>query len=188
MMISPWSLIWVFNTCTSGKSSGIEIIADLGSGLLVFIKKSRFIGVIFEVLLCYFFGACLILPHLIYSAIPLHLVVCTENPKEPSRYLNVDSYVDWGQQVLRYQAQGDFSQISLVFTLDEQAITSLGDCLDEQALAQLSGMKGKEYPDEKTFISTLIQHLGPELFAPKGKAICQAADVGRRKFQEKFTS
>lgn len=103
-----------------------------------------------------------------------------------SRYLNVDSYVDWAQQVWRYQAQDDFSQISLIFTLDEKAITSLGDYLDEQTLAQLSGMKGKEYPDEKTFISTLIQHLGPELFARKGKAICQAADVGRRKFQEKL--
>jgi len=103
-----------------------------------------------------------------------------------SRYLNVDSYVDWAQQVLHYQAQGDFSQISLVFTLDEQAIISLADCLDEQPLAQLSGMKGKEYPDEKTFISNLIQHLGPELFAQKGKPICQAADIGRRKFQEKL--
>jgi hypothetical protein len=103
-----------------------------------------------------------------------------------SRYLNVDSYVDWGQQVLLYQAQGDFSQISWGFTLDEPAITSLADCLDEQTLAQLSGMKGQEYPDEKIFISTLIQHLGPELFAQKGKTICQAADVGRRKFQEKL--
>jgi hypothetical protein len=70
--------------------------------------------------------------------------------------------------------------------LDEKTVSAVGDCLDEKMLFQLSGMKGKTYPDEKAFSNALSQYIGPELFEHKGKAICRAADVGRRRFQEKL--
>jgi hypothetical protein len=103
-----------------------------------------------------------------------------------ARYLNVDSYVYWAQQVLAYQQQDDFSQISSAFTLNQKTVALLADKLDDKAVTQLSAMKGKTYPDEKTFTQTLIKHIGPELFEQKGKVICQAADVGRSRFQEKL--
>ena len=50
MIISPWSLIWLLNTRTSGRSKGIEIIA----GLSLLVKNSSSIEAIFEAFLSHF--------------------------------------------------------------------------------------------------------------------------------------
>jgi hypothetical protein len=107
-------------------------------------------------------------------------------PRAKARYLNVETYVHWAQQVLAYQAQNDFSQINPAFALDEQTISALANCLDGETLAQLSGLDQKDYPDKMALTHTLVEHLGPASFAQNGAVICQAADVGRRRFMEKL--
>ncbi len=106
--------------------------------------------------------------------------------RQKARYLNVEPYVHWAQQILRYQEQGDFSRISSVFTLDEQTISVLQEQLDEKTLGQLSVMERQEYSTQKRFIRSLSQHIEPIVLAQKEAIICQAADVGRRRFQEKL--
>lgn len=106
--------------------------------------------------------------------------------RSKARYLNVDTCVHWAEQALRYQQQGDFSQISPAFLLDDKTVSAVADDLEEQTLIQLSAMDQKAYPDAQTFSSTLGQHIAPEVLEQQGAAICQAADVGRRRFQEKL--
>jgi len=110
------------------------------------------------------------------------------SPKQrrKARYLNVDTHVHWAQQVLHYQAQEDFSEISSVFTLDSKTFSSLAQELDDKTLSQLGPMVGQEYPDKQSFTTSLGQHIEPEVLAQKGADICQAADVGRRRFHQKF--
>lgn len=103
-----------------------------------------------------------------------------------ARYLDVDTYVHWAQQVLSYQQQEDFSQINPTFMWNEQAIVSLENRLAPQILTQLSLLQGQLYPDKTTFTNAVIKHIGPTIFAQKGQAICQAAEVGRQRFQEKL--
>ena len=103
-----------------------------------------------------------------------------------ARYLNMDAGVHWAKQVLRYQEQGDFAQISSVFLWDDKTISAVADDLEEQTLAQLSAMERKAYPDAQTFTSALSQHIAPQVLEQHGPAICQAASVGRRRFQEKL--
>jgi hypothetical protein len=104
-----------------------------------------------------------------------------------ARYLNIDAYVHWAEQVLRYQGQGDFSPISPVFLWDDKTLSAVPDDLEEESLAQLSAMERKAYPDAQTFTRTLSQHLAPQVVERHRLAICQAASVGRRRFQEKFS-
>jgi hypothetical protein len=103
-----------------------------------------------------------------------------------ARYLNVDTYVHWAQQVLSYQQQADFSQISPAFIWDKEARASVETSLEPQSLAQLEPLLGKLYPDQTTFTQAIINQLGPEIFAQNGQAICQAAAVGPRRFQKKL--
>jgi hypothetical protein len=52
-----------------------------------------------------------------------------------ARYLNIDAYVHWAEQVLRYQGQGDFSPISPVFLWDDKTLSAVPDDLEEESLA-----------------------------------------------------
>lgn len=103
-----------------------------------------------------------------------------------ARYLNVDSYVRWAQEVLHYHSQADFSQLGACFSLDKAAMARLRSELDETALAQLAPLAGKTYPDKNSFSQHLCQHLGPEIWSQHAQPLFLAADVGRRRFEEKF--
>jgi len=103
-----------------------------------------------------------------------------------ARYLNMDTHVQWAEHVLYYQEQDDFSQVSPAFLWDAKTISAAPNGLDEQTRAQLSVMEQKPYPDAQTFLSTLSQYVAPEVLEQHGTAICQAASVGRRRFQDKL--
>ncbi len=70
--------------------------------------------------------------------------------------------------------------------MDEQTISVLQEQLDDKTLGQLSVLERQEYPTQKRFIRSLSQHIEPTELAQKEAIICQAADVGGRRFQEKL--
>jgi len=103
-----------------------------------------------------------------------------------ARYLNMDEHIDWAKRVLHYQEQDDFSQISSVFLWDDEIISAVVNDLDEQTLSQLSAMEQKAYLNAQIFTSTLNQHIAPQMVEQHRPAICQAASVGRKRFQAKL--
>lgn len=109
-------------------------------------------------------------------------------PKQRSkaRYHNVDILVDWAQKVLKYQESGDFSQISTTYSLDWETLFLLRDTLPRDAAAQLMKLIPKVYENQAAFTQALSAHFGEEVWQLQGELICQAAAVGRRKFQSKL--
>lgn len=103
-----------------------------------------------------------------------------------ARYLNVETHLHWAQQVLHYQAQGDFSTINPHFSFDKVALTALQSQLDPATLADLTPLSGQSYPDQQSFCRHLSHYLGPDRWAEYEPALCQAADLGRRHFTEKL--
>lgn len=101
-----------------------------------------------------------------------------------SRYLNVDDYVKWANQVLVYQAKNDYSQISQVYSLDEHTYATLTGQVDKKTLFKLKLLGPQTYADRKSFIESITAVLGHRVFQKMGSIICQAASLGQRKFQK----
>ncbi len=107
-----------------------------------------------------------------------------QRPK--ARYLNIEPHFLWAQRLLLYQAQADFSDISPNYCLDKEALLALHSQLDPLSLLQLSQLKAEIYPDRLSFATHLSQYLGPDRWTEYAPALYQAADLGRRLFDEKF--
>ena len=103
-----------------------------------------------------------------------------------SRYLNLETHVRWAQQVLAYQSVGDFSQISRGFMIDESTLLALSESLKPEILTKLESMKGQVFDNLTSFVDSVTQHIGSALFAQFGSTICQAAEIGRKKFTQKL--
>ncbi len=102
------------------------------------------------------------------------------------RYLNVDRYVQWAEKVSNYGTRGDFSAIGTTFELDNQAMIELINVLDFGMFVQLFRIEWPEYRSEESFVSAIIQQIGQDGFEEKGAEILNAADIGRRRFEEKL--
>ena len=85
-------------------------------------------------------------------------------------------------QVLAYQAKNDYSQISQVYSLDEETYATLTGQIDKKTLKKLLTMGTKTYPDRKSFIEPITVVIGNRVVQKRGATICQAASLGRRKF------
>jgi len=103
-----------------------------------------------------------------------------------SRYLNIESHIRWAQQLLLYQDQADFSAINPGYQLDKTALELLQTQLDPDTLTHLTKLDLKTFPDRHSFCHHLSRHLGADRWAEYQPALCHAADLGRRAFEEKL--
>ena len=106
--------------------------------------------------------------------------------RSKARYHNIDLLVTWGRKVLKYWKKQDFSLISTEFIIDREALFILRDELDQTALKKLTKILGIKASDFISFSEVLTEKIGRKLCQQKGKLIAQAAELGRRKFFEKF--
>lgn len=93
-------------------------------------------------------------------------------PQAKSRYMNIDTYVEWAGNVLSYFERGDFSLISTP------------DVHDISAPAETS--PASEDTNNKSSVSEVIQCVGGEVSVGVGKTVPGAADTGRDRFMEKL--
>lgn len=103
-----------------------------------------------------------------------------------ARYLNIESHIQWAQQLLHYQDQADFSAIKPHYLLDKTALTLLQTQLDPDTLTKLAEWKDETYPDRQSFCHHFSLLLGTDRWAEYKSALCHAADLGRRYFEEKL--
>ncbi len=105
-----------------------------------------------------------------------------------ARWLNVATPVAWAQQVLAYQAAGDFAAVDPTYVFDVETYRLVWDTVDHESCKSLMNLWDSEviYPDRASFSSAVCACIGEEAFAQYGKVICEAADKGRRYFQEKL--
>ena len=105
-----------------------------------------------------------------------------------ARWLNVAAPVDWAQRLLAYQAAGDFSAIDPTYVFDGEAYRLLLDTVDRESRKSLVKLLDGEviYPNRTSFSGAVRACIGEEAFSQHGVVICEAADKGRRYFQEKL--
>jgi hypothetical protein len=107
--------------------------------------------------------------------------------RSKARYLNLEPLIEWAQRVLHYSQQGDFSGITPGHQLDKEAFCILiGHQLETPILLQLAALERKTYDNQAQLSQQLRRVLRPEHFQHYRLTICQAADLGRRRFEEKF--
>jgi RNA-binding protein YhbY len=92
--------------------------------------------------------------------------------------------VKWANHVFAYQAKNDYSQISQVYSLDEQTYATLAGQVDKKTLFKLKLLEPQTYTDRKSFIESMTAALGHRIFQKMGSTICQLANLGQRKFQK----
>lgn len=103
-----------------------------------------------------------------------------------SRYLNIESHIRWAQQLLHYQDQADFAAINPGYQLDQTALTLLQNQLDPDTLTHLTKLDLKTFSDRHSFCHHLSRQLGTDCWTEYEPALCHAADLGRRSFEEKL--
>ena len=108
--------------------------------------------------------------------------------RSKARYLNIGLLVEWAQGVLRYYQQGDFSRITPSHRWDQETLCLLiiHHQLEFPILQQLAALECKTYANQTRFSQQLMVVLSAEDFEQYGQVICQAADLGRRQFEEKL--
>jgi hypothetical protein len=105
-----------------------------------------------------------------------------------ARWLNVARPVEWAQRVLAYQAAGDFTAVDPRYVFDVEAYRLVEDKVDHASGCLLMKLWDSTviYPDRASFSNAVCGCIGEEAFAKYGEIICEAADKGRRYFQEKL--
>jgi hypothetical protein len=115
----------------------------------------------------------------------LHFLI-PPSSRHKSRYLNVDKYVKWANQILVFKAKNDYSQISQVYSLDENTYATLTQEVDKKTLLCLQNLGYKTYTNKKTFLDAVRSVLDLEEGHKNFDIICQAAHLGRSQFIERL--
>ena len=106
--------------------------------------------------------------------------------RSKARYMNIDTLMDWAQKVLNYEQQQDFSLISTVHCLDDEAFETLSAHLLPEQLHWLDGLKDQRFEHRPAFEAALEGNLPPVLESSVKETIRQAADLGKRYFHAKL--
>jgi hypothetical protein len=104
--------------------------------------------------------------------------------RRKGRWLQVSNLIEWALRVQRYAEQGDFSLIDTVHCLDARTYLALVGHLERSTLTRLNARSWRDYADQAAFLEALEAHLGADTLAPHQARLCQAADRGRRRFNE----
>jgi hypothetical protein len=109
-------------------------------------------------------------------------------PKQRSkaRYHNVDILIEWAMKVINYEKQQDFSLISTIYILDNEALELLSCILSQDILNILKPLTSQIYENRNEFTQSILKYLGKELWEVHKEIIYQCCDLGRRKFYAKL--
>ncbi len=89
-------------------------------------------------------------------------------------------------KVINYEKQQDFSLISTIYNLDNEALELLTSILTQDTLNLLKPLTSKIYENHSEFTQSILKYLGKELWEVHQETICQCCDLGRRKFYAKL--
>jgi hypothetical protein len=115
----------------------------------------------------------------------LHFLI-PPSSQHKSRYLNVDKYVKWANQILVFKAKNDYSQISQVYSLDEKTYTTLAQEVDKKTLLCLQKLGYQTYANKKTFLDAVRSVLDLKEGHKDFDIICQATHLGKNQFIDRL--
>ncbi len=106
-----------------------------------------------------------------------------------ARYSNVAPRIEWGQKIIAYQQQGDYSQIDPTFTLDQQTIAAVEAAFGPataRSLTLSTSTAAPTYANQDTFSQSLSALIGDQQFEVLKAVLYPAADKGGRQFELKL--
>ena len=115
----------------------------------------------------------------------LHFLV-PPSQKHKSRYLNVDKYIKWANQIAVFKAKNDYTKINPIYSLDFDCYVVLTGQIENKILVRLKNMGPQTYANKTIFLEAITKTLGLAENHKDIKVICQAADLGKRQFLEKL--
>ncbi|MEK8016881.1 MAG: hypothetical protein VSS75_008430 [Candidatus Parabeggiatoa sp.] len=104
-----------------------------------------------------------------------------------ARYMNLEVLISWAQNVLDYQAKGDFSLINPAHGIDKQVLSQLQTAGYGLIASNLTELLDNIYPDKSALSQELSRTLGPNIPKPIENIIFQYSDLGHRAFLDKFS-
>jgi hypothetical protein len=115
----------------------------------------------------------------------LSFLICNKQ-RTQSRWLNIDTLIDWGQFILDYQKAENFTTISQVYRVDSSTPNTLLKTLPDSIWKLIIHMPAQDYPNKESYSQAVIEKIGEESFSQHQSAILEAASVGKRRFDEKL--
>jgi hypothetical protein len=106
--------------------------------------------------------------------------------KNKARYMNLGELISWAQNMLDYQAKGDFSLINSTHCIDQLVLSQLQIAGYSLIASDLTELLGSVYPDKSALSQTMAQTLGQNMTQPVQNIIFEQADFGHRVFLDKF--
>jgi len=103
-----------------------------------------------------------------------------------SRYFNLDKLINWGNKVLLYEEKQDFSWINESYIIDAEMASELVFTLKTKTLTHLLSLPEKTFVNREELELTLSKKLALEISSEEIQSILQAAELGRRRFLDKF--
>jgi len=103
--------------------------------------------------------------------------------RSKARYHNISLFVDWGLSVINYWKKQDFSLISNRFIIDRHTLYFLQGKIQIHSTFTLLEHYGFSTDNFNSFAQFLLQHIS---FSPDLEIILNAANLGRRRFLDKF--
>ncbi len=116
----------------------------------------------------------------------LYFLAPPTTQKNKARYMNLDELINWAQNMLDYQAKGDFSLINSTHCIDQLVLSQLQIAGYSLIASDLTELLGNVYPDKSALSQTIVQTLGQNITQPVQNIIFEHADLGRRVFLDKF--
>ena len=114
------------------------------------------------------------------------LFLMSPRQRTKARYFNLDTLINWANQVLIYEMKQDFSLINTNHQIDREALVDLAFMLDGEKLKSLSSLPVKNYSSREELDSALCQYYGETMSKEEKEIILQVTDKGRRQFEEKL--
>jgi hypothetical protein len=105
--------------------------------------------------------------------------------RHQSRYLNVEKLVDWGNLILTYQNNGDFSEISRQFQLEADSIERLKGTVNNQAIKGLKSLRNQIYQSQQDF-EVALSAIETQLDDNSVQVVCNSANIGQKLFEQKL--
>ena len=115
----------------------------------------------------------------------LHFLI-PPSSQHQSRYLNVDKYIKWANQISIFKAKNDYSQISQVYSLDEKTFSILACQVGKKTFKCLKNMGHQTYASKTIFLDAITNALGLKENHKDIETICQVANLGKRQFVDKL--
>ena len=104
-----------------------------------------------------------------------------------ARFMHTRTHLKWANKQLSYYNQGDFSAINPTHSLNWEVRYAIEEILGKSVGSKLTTLHGKPFENQLTFKQALTEQLGQNAVNLLNEDVFHKADLGRRRWNEKFS-